>query len=44
MTQIGPNAWRITLTGKEGVQLEYKYTLGSWDFVEKGAACEELAN
>ncbi|GIV72088.1 MULTISPECIES: alpha-amylase family glycosyl hydrolase [Caldilinea] len=44
MTQIGPNAWRITLTGKEGVQLEYKYTLGSWNFVEKGAACEELAN
>jgi hypothetical protein len=24
--------------------VQYKYTLGSWDFVEKGAACEELDN
>jgi glycosidase len=44
MTQISPTQWTITFTGREGTQLEYKYTLGSWDYVEKGAACEELAN
>ncbi|MBW7885692.1 MAG: alpha-amylase, partial [Caldilineaceae bacterium] len=44
LTQTGTNSWSITVTGKEGTQLEYKYTLGSWDFVEKGASCEELAN
>ncbi len=44
MTQVSPTQWTITFTGREGTQLEYKYTLGSWDYVEKGAACEELAN
>ena len=44
LTQAGANAWTITFTGREGTQIEYKYTLGSWDFVEKGAACEEIAN
>ena len=34
----------ITLTFYEGDHLEYKYTLGSWDYVEKGAACEEINN
>jgi glycosidase len=34
----------VTLTFYEGDHLEYKYTRGSWDFVEKGAACEEIAN
>jgi glycosidase len=36
--------WRVTIPFLEGTPLEYKYTLGSWDFVEKGASCEELAN
>jgi hypothetical protein len=44
LTQTGPNQWSITLTGKETTQIEYKYTLGSWDYVEKGAACDEIAN
>ena len=34
----------VTLTFDEGTQIEYKYTLGSWDYVEKGAACEEISN
>jgi glycosidase len=34
----------ITLTMYEGDALEYKYTRGSWTYVEKGAACEEIAN
>ncbi len=44
LTQTGPNQWSITLTGKETTQIEYKYTLGSWDYVEKGTACDEIAN
>jgi len=46
MMQVDATTWRITLTGKETTQIEYKYTLGSWDFVEKGpgTTCAELAN
>jgi hypothetical protein len=36
--------WTITLSGREGTQLEYKYTLGDWDHVEKDGACGEIAN
>jgi hypothetical protein len=34
----------VTLTFDEGTQIEYKYTLGSWDYVEKSATCEEIDN
>jgi hypothetical protein len=44
LTTTAELEWTISLTGTPGTQLEYKYTLGSWDHVEKGAACEELAN
>lgn len=44
MTQVDDTRWTITLSGPEGTNLEYKYTLGLWDFVEKGAICEELSN
>ena len=44
LTDLGGGVWEITLTGLEGTSIEYKYTLGSWDFVEKGPACEEIAN
>ena len=44
MTQVDSTHWTITLTLKEGDAVEYKYTLGSWDSVEKGASCEELNN
>jgi glycosidase len=43
MTRTGLLA-TVTLTLYEGDQLEYKYTRGSWDYVEKGAACEEIDN
>jgi glycosidase len=33
-----------TLTFDEGTQLQYRYTRDSWDSVEKGAACEEIAD
>ena len=44
LTRVDATHWTITLTGLEGTAIEYKYTLGSWDYVEKGAACDELSN
>jgi hypothetical protein len=44
LTRVDATHWTITFTGKEGVQLEYKYALGSWDFVEKDGACGETPN
>ena len=39
-----PLVWEVTLQLLEGTVLEYKYTRGSWDEVEKGSDCEEIAN
>jgi glycosidase len=44
MTRVDATHWTITLNGAESTAIEYKYTLGSWDNVEKGASCEELSN
>jgi hypothetical protein len=44
LTRVDVTHWTITLTGREGVQIEYKYTLGDWDHVEKDGACGEIAN
>jgi hypothetical protein len=44
LTRVDATHWTIGLTGKETTQIEYKYTLGSWDFVEKDGACGEIAN
>ncbi len=44
LTQVDATKWTITLTGPESTVIEYKYTLGSWDYVEKGATCEEIGN
>jgi hypothetical protein len=44
LTRVDSTHWTITLTGNEGVQLQYKYALGSWDYVEKDAACGEVGN
>jgi glycosidase len=44
LTRVDATHWTITLTGKEATQIEYKYTLGSFDFVEKGGSCDEIAN
>ena len=44
LTRTDATHWTITFTGKEGTQLEYKYALGSWDFVEKDDACGEIGN
>lgn len=44
LTQVDATHWTITLTGKESTQIEYKYTLGDWEHVEKDGACGEIAN
>jgi hypothetical protein len=44
LTRLDATHWSIALTGKEGTQLEYKYTLGDWEHVEKDLACGEVAN
>jgi len=44
LTRLDATHYNLVLTGKESTAIEYKYTLGSWDYVEKGAACDELAN
>ncbi len=41
---VDPFVWEVTLAMLEGTVLEYKYTRGSWDEVEKGPDCEEIAN
>jgi hypothetical protein len=42
LSQVSATLWTITLTGKEGTQLSYKYTLGTWELVEKDGACGEI--
>jgi len=44
LTKGDDGKWRITITWPEGTTVEYKYTLGDWDHVEKGASCDEIAN
>ena len=44
LTKGADGKWRITLEFTEGTSVEYKYTLGSWDYVEKGPSCEEISN
>jgi hypothetical protein len=44
LTRVDGTHWTITFTGKESTQIEYKYALGSWDYVEKDGACGEIAN
>ena len=44
LTRVDATHWQITLHGQEGTNLEYKYTLGDWDHVEKDGGCGEIAN
>ncbi len=44
MTQIDDQHWTVTLDIPEGASLQYKYARGTWNAVEKGAECEEIAN
>lgn len=44
LTRVDATTWTITLTGEETTAIEYKYTLGSWDYVEKDGVCGEISN
>ena len=44
LTKIGENHWQITLISLTGDSIEYKYTRGSWDTVEKGTEGREVPN
>ena len=44
MTRVDATHWTITLSLDEGYVMEYKYALGSWDYVEKDNACGEISN
>ena len=44
LTRVDATHWTITLTGDEGTQIAYKFTLGDWEHVEKGAACDEISD
>jgi hypothetical protein len=44
LTKVDSAHWTITFNGNETVQIQYKYTLGSWDYVEKDNACGEINN
>ncbi len=44
LSRVDATHWTITLTGKETTYIEYKYTLGDWNYVEKDGACVEIAN
>jgi len=44
INRVDSTHWSITVCGKEGAQIAYKYTLGSWDNVEKGDKCDEIGD
>jgi hypothetical protein len=44
LTRLDATHWTITFTGLETTQIEYKYTLGDWEHVEKDGSCGEIAN
>lgn len=44
MTQIDATTWEYTLPLLDGLQLQYKYTRGSWDRVESWGSIVGLAN
>ncbi len=44
MTRLDDSTWVIDVPFVDGSELEYKYTRGSWEAVEKDAGCGEIAN
>jgi glycosidase len=44
MEQLDDTHWAVTLNLPEGASIEYKFVRGTWDAVEKGMECEEIAN
>ena len=44
MTRVDASTWTITLPLVDGTAIQYKYTRGTWDAVEKAAGCGEIPN
>ncbi len=44
MTQVDATTWTITISFDDATSIQYKYTRGSWEAVEKDAGCGEIAN
>jgi len=44
LTRGADGVWRATITFVEGTLINYKHTLGTWDTVEKDAACSEITD
>ena len=44
LTRLPDGRWRIAASFTDGQPLQFKFTLGGWDRVEKGPAGEELQN
>jgi len=44
MARVDDRTWSITLPFTEGDAPQYKFTRGSWEAVEKDAACGEIPN
>jgi hypothetical protein len=44
LTSVGDNHWQITMSLSAGETIEYKYTRGSWQTVEKDTEGLEIPN
>ncbi|MGH2358099.1 MAG: carbohydrate-binding module family 20 domain-containing protein, partial [Candidatus Limnocylindria bacterium] len=44
MTRVDEVTWTITVPFNEGAAVQYKYTRGSWEAVEKDDGCGEIPN
>lgn len=44
MTRLDDVTWSITLPFEDRKSIQYKYTRGTWEAVEKDGACEEITN
>lgn len=44
MVQLDASTWTIELPFESGTAIQYKYTRGSWEAVEKDEACGEIPN
>ncbi len=44
MKKVDDRHWTISFTAPEGATIEYKYTLGDWDHVERDGGCHDIAN
>lgn len=44
MKKLDNNHWTVTIKAPENTVIEYKYTLGDWDSVERDQHCHDIGN